>query len=72
MTRDAVFFSIGLVVGSAIMFDSLDAPKPERGAIICHGDGSAFIGHIETQGIPLADLTNAVSMMCRFKRENTV
>jgi len=69
MTRDAVFFSIGLVVGSAIMFDSFDPPKPQRGLVVCHADGTSFMGHIDTQGIELADLSNAVGMMCRFRAE---
>ena len=69
MTRDAIFFAIGAVVGGAILFGASSRPEPERGLVVCHADGTSFMGHIDTQGIELADLSNAVGMMCRFRAE---
>lgn len=67
MTNLCIGFMIGLLVGAGIIFDSFD--KPQRGTIICHADGTTFIGAIDTQGIELADLTNAVGMMCRYRKD---
>jgi hypothetical protein len=40
---------------------------PERSLIVCHADGTTFVGHIDVRGISQADLSNAVQMMCRFR-----
>lgn len=46
----------------------LYAPQPEhRGLIVCHADGTTFVGHIDTRGISQADLSNAVQLMCRYR-----
>lgn len=43
-------------------------PQPEqRGLIVCHADGTTFVGRIDTRGISQADLSNAVVMMCKFR-----
>lgn len=43
-------------------------PQPEqRGLIVCHADGTTFVGHIDTRGISQADLSNAVQLMCRYR-----
>lgn len=45
----------------------ISAPIPDRGLIVCHADGTTFVGHIDTRGISQADLSNAVQLMCRYR-----
>ena len=52
---------------AAIVSVAWMAPREGRGLIICHADGTTFVGHIETQGISQADLSNAVQIMCKVK-----
>lgn len=70
MTRDALFFTFGVVIAAIVAFGaerSILSRPPPRSLIICHADGSTFVGHIDVRGISQADLSNAVQMMCKFR-----
>jgi hypothetical protein len=69
MTRAAIFFTFGAAVAAMVVLgvEHSIVRAPEHGLIVCHADGTTFVGHIDVRGISQADLSNAVQMMCRFR-----